>query len=238
MTVMTPDNPPEYSIRPHAHVPPVLASMSANIQPPPTVDQVHIFSRHDDIKGTFYIDPRVPSLDQSRRKSRRKSELPHASFRTRKANISIDLGITGDTYDVRKANIAVATHKGDIKINLLPTLSIRPLGLDVTSRKGDIVLFLPEKFSGVVHLMTKKGEMIILPALTSIMRVVKTSHKEIMFTVTAQNEFGANNSSETTLCQLNTRKGTIVVGLSGRDQYAPQPGFWKKLEYYLRGHTM
>jgi hypothetical protein len=43
--------------------------------------------------------------------------MPHASFRTRKADISIDLGTTGD--DAKKANIAVATHKGDIKINLV-----------------------------------------------------------------------------------------------------------------------
>ena len=43
----------------------------------------------------------------------------HASFRTRKADIAIDLGTTGDIYDVKKANIAVATHKGDIKINLV-----------------------------------------------------------------------------------------------------------------------
>jgi hypothetical protein len=67
--------------------------------------------------GTFYIDPNIPSL---RRRCRRKSpQSLHASFRTRKADISIDLGTTGDVYDAKKANIAVATHKGDIKINLV-----------------------------------------------------------------------------------------------------------------------
>jgi hypothetical protein len=197
----------------------------------------------------------------------------HASFRTRKADISIDLGTTGEIYDTKKANVAVATHKGDIKINLvcvpdyrrwslsltntptrkLQTPSIRPLGLDVTSRKGgesffivvndssafvsgNIVLFLPETFTGIVHLMTRKGEMAVLPALASIMKVVKTSEREIIFMITPKNfPNGADNSGETTLCQLSTRKGTIVVGLSGHDQYLPQPSFWKKLGVYLRG---
>lgn len=45
--------------------------------------------------------------------------MPHASFRTRRANISIDLGTTGDVGDVKKANIEVATDRGDIKINLV-----------------------------------------------------------------------------------------------------------------------
>ena len=105
--------------------------------------------------GTFYVDPHIPLLDKSRRKCKRKSQqqLPHASFRTRTGDISIDLGTTGDAHDTKKAIIDVATLKGDIKINLvctrsssamssmlnntkLPTLPIRPLGLDVTSRKG------------------------------------------------------------------------------------------------------
>lgn len=84
--------------------------------------------------------------------------------------------------------------------------------------------------------MTRKGEMAVLPALASIMKVVKSSEREVIFMV-APKIFsnGADNSGETTLCQLNTRKGTVVVGLSGRDQYLPQPGFWKKLGCYLRG---
>lgn len=227
------DHPPAYSF--DSGVPPLSTN---SYLPPPTVDQVHIFSRHEDIKGTFYIDPNVPSLAETCRKSKRKSQQqsPHASFRARKGDISIDLGTTGNAHDAKKANIVVDTHKGDIKINLLPTLPIRPLGLDVTSRKGNIVLFLPKSFSGVVHLMTRKGQMAVLPALASIMNIVKTSDKEIIFMIAPENlHNGADNSSETTLCQLKTRKGTIVVGLSGHDQYTSQPGFWKRLGSYLRG---
>jgi hypothetical protein len=158
------DSPPAYS----SDVPP-SRSASSHL-PPPTVDQVHIFSRHEDIKGTlnylfflsspylclgtYYIDPNVPSQALRQKCKRKSPQMLHASFRTRKSNISIDLGTTGDVYDAKKANVAVATHKGDIKINLvcswsstmvaidtdqtrkLPTPSVRPLGLDVTSRKG------------------------------------------------------------------------------------------------------
>lgn len=132
------DNPPAYtsnvpsSRSASTYLPPVTSPYL----PPATVDQVHIFSRHDDIKGrlttsslrsspylcagTYYIDPNVPSLRSFRHKCKRKSaQMLHASFRTRKGDISIDLGTTGDVYDVKKANVGVATHKGDIKINLV-----------------------------------------------------------------------------------------------------------------------
>jgi len=226
------ENPPAYSVQ--SDVPP---SRSAGSHfPPPTVDQVHIFSRHEDIKGTFYIDPHVPSLRRNSNRKRKSQQMPHASFRTRRANISIDLGTTGDVGDVKKANIEVATDRGDIKINLLPTLPFRPLGLNVTSRRGNIVFFLPETFTGIVHLGTRKGEMVVLPALAKIMKVVKTSNKEVIFMIAPTNSHnGADNSGEATLCQLNSRKGSIVVGLRGHDQYVSQPSFWKKLGCYLRG---
>jgi len=222
--VMRIDNPPAYSAD-------VLPSGGAsNHFPPATVDQVHIFTNHEDIKGTFYIDPHVPSLRRNRK--RKSQQMPHASFRSRKADISIDLCTTGDLSSAKKANIEVATGKGDIKINLLPT-PVRPLGLDVFSRKGDIVVFLPETFTGVVHLLTKKGEMVVLPALASIMNVVKSSEKEVILMIAPGNGTDNSGDHETSLCQLNARKGTVVVGLGGQDQYESQPSFWKKLGCYL-----
>ena len=124
------DNPPAYS----ADVPPSSGGAS-NHFPPATVDQVHIFTNHEDIKGTlitlsfchlpspylsagtFYIDPHVPSLRRNRK--RKSQQMPHASFRSRKGDISIDLGTTGDLSSAKKANIEVATDKGDVKINLV-----------------------------------------------------------------------------------------------------------------------
>jgi hypothetical protein len=95
---------------------------------------------------------------------------------------------------------------------------------------------LPETFTGVVHLGTRKGEMVVLPALAKAMKVVKTSNKEVIFMIAPHN--GADNSGEATLCQLNSRKGNIVVGLSGHDKYVSQPNFWKKLGCYLRGDKL
>ena len=73
--------------------------------------------------------------------------------------------------------------------------------------------------------------MVVLPALASIMNVVKSSDKEVLLMIVPGN--GTENPGETTLCQLNARKGTIVVGLGGQDQYKSQPSFWKKLGCYL-----
>lgn len=76
--------------------------------------------------------------------------------------------------------------------------------------------------------------MVVLPALANIMKVVKTSAKEVIFIIPPKHAADISGI-ETTLCQLNARKGTIVVGLSGHDHYESQPSFWKKLGCYLRG---
>lgn len=142
-------------------------------------------------------------------------------------------------------NISYKRPRLDLWVLMLPRAKVRVVWerffVTVTNSSlfflsGNIVLFLPDTFTGIVHLMTRKGEMAILPALASIMKVVKTSEREVIFMIAPKNfPNGADNCAETTLCQLNTRKGNVVVGLSGRDQYLPQPGFWKKLGGYLRG---
>ncbi|KAF8159515.1 hypothetical protein B0H34DRAFT_703816 [Crassisporium funariophilum] len=222
------DHPPAYSDHPdNAH------HSARNVHPPPSVDQVHILERKHDIKGTFYIDPKVSALDQSRLKSKGKCKtpLPHASFRTRHGDIMIDLATTGNAWETPKANVVVASRTGHIKINLLSMPSSRPLiGLDITSRKGNIVLFLPPSYSGLVHLTTRKGTMDVLPALAGIMKVVKTTDKEVIFLVEGQNSTQEiDTSRETALCQLSTRTGNVIVGLGGRDRYTPPVGFWKRL---------
>ena len=76
----------------------------------------------------------------------------------------------------------------------------------------------------------------VLPALRSIMTVLKTSDKEVIFMIGPKNShIGVDNHSESTLCQLHSRKGDVVVGLSGSDRHAPPTGFWKRLGCYLRG---
>ncbi|KAF8966344.1 hypothetical protein BDZ97DRAFT_1809130 [Flammula alnicola] len=139
------DNPPAYSDLESAHgrvrhhpPPPVHASIARNngqslTVPPPSVDQVHIFERKHNIEGeilslvmsvqtagTFYIDPLVPALDQSRRgKQKCNKPLPHASFRTRNGTIDLNLATTGDGQKTPKARITVSSRHGLIRLNLV-----------------------------------------------------------------------------------------------------------------------
>ncbi|PPQ64774.1 hypothetical protein CVT24_007860 [Panaeolus cyanescens] len=206
--------------------------------PLPTTDQVHIFEPDGNIQGTFHIDPSIQALDQSHRKGSKgksKEQPPHASFRSRKGTINLELGTTGSIAQTPKGNVSVSSRSGDITINLLPMHSSRPrIGLETTSRSGNIVLFLPRNFVGVVHLSNRKGQLLILPALQSISRMVKNSEKEVIFMI-GGHEDASDLSREASFCQANTRTGSIIIGLSGQDHYAPEVGFWKKLGKFFRG---
>ncbi|KDR80666.1 hypothetical protein GALMADRAFT_222262 [Galerina marginata CBS 339.88] len=237
------DEPPAYSDHRSVagqYLPPVHHNFdpgnpaSATPNPPPSADQVHIFDRKHDIQGTFFIDPLVPDLNR-RKKHKSKHPLPHASFRSRHGAIDLELATTGNIQDAPKANVAVSSRSGDIKIKLLPMPPSRPrMGLDVNSHHGNVVLFLPEGFAGVVHLTTRKGDMQVLPALSAFIKIVKSSNREMIFMIGTQNNvYELDNSREASFCEVNSRRGNIVIGLSGRDHYSPQVGFWKRLGSYL-----
>lgn len=101
---------------------------------------------------------------------------------------------------------------------------------------GNVILFLPQGFSGVVQLTTRKGEMVILPALAAIIKTVKASERETIFMIGAQpNANDSDNTREASFCELLSRTGSITVGLSGCDSYMPRVGFWKKISGYFGG---
>ncbi|KAF8906231.1 hypothetical protein CPB84DRAFT_1770290 [Gymnopilus junonius] len=237
------DNPPAYDddrVRPHmrsagASTTRELVLHSSN--PTPSVDQVHICESKHNIHGTFFIDPMIPVIDRRKTKHKSRQPLPHASFRSRKGSIDIELATTGNIQDAPKANVAVSTRHGEIKIQLLPTPPSRPrIGLDVQSRHGNVIFFIPEGFSGVVHLSTRKGDMQLLPALAAYTKVVKSSDNEKIFMIGTQNNvYELDPSREASFCEISTRTGSIVMGLSGRDHYTSQVGFWKRLGGYLSG---
>ncbi|KAH9479425.1 hypothetical protein JR316_0008015 [Psilocybe cubensis] len=211
------------------------SSVSVNSQDPaPSADQVHIFERNHDIKGTFFIDPLVMAY-QRRKGKKSKKELPHASFRSRKGSVELELATTGDIQKAPKANISVSSHSGSIQITLLPMPASRPrMGLDVNSTHGNVVLYIPEGYSGVLHLKTKKGGIELLPALATHIKTVKFTARETIFMIGTQNNlYELDNSREASFCQVESRTGHIVVGLSGRDRYQAPVGFWKRLGGYF-----
>lgn len=85
---------------------------------------------------------------------------------------------------------------------------------------GNVIVYLPETFSGVIRAESTKGEIKLLPALASGMRVLKSTERETMVTL---------GEGQDGLCDVFTRSGRIVVGLAGRDEYREEVGFWKKL---------
>jgi hypothetical protein len=106
--------------------------------------------------------------------------------------------------------------------------------LTTTLLPGNIILFLPQGFSGVVQLTTRKGEMVILPALRAVIKIVKASHRETIFMIGAQPTANdSDNSREASFCELSSRTGSITVGLSGLDSFVPRLGFWQKIGEYF-----
>ncbi|KAF9460530.1 hypothetical protein BDZ94DRAFT_1169452, partial [Collybia nuda] len=186
------------------------------------------------LTGTFYIDPRIPSLggfDAKGHKGRKKNP-PHASFRTRGGAISLDLGTAGDVYDALKSSVLVSSRTGNIMIKLLPALPIQPrIGLEVFSRRGDIVLLIPKTYCGAIQLSTRQGSIQFLPALAALMRIVRNDDDEALVLVGDQTMSRTNREQTQKLdfCQLNSRGGKLIVGISGQDRYEPKVGFWKKL---------
>lgn len=85
---------------------------------------------------------------------------------------------------------------------------------------GNVIIYLPETFSGVLRAESTKGEIKFLPALARGMRLLKSTEREQMATL---------GEGQGDLCEVFTRSGRIVLGLAGRDDYKEEPGFWKKL---------
>jgi len=201
----------------------------------PSFDQVHILDNKNEISGTYYIDPSIPSLDPSRNrrkgckgKTRKLNPPLHASFFTRHKPILLNLGITGNIASIPKANVLVSNRSGDIQVNLLPTQLSQPrIGLEAFSRRGNVVVYLPDDFQGVIHMETKRGSLIVLPVLQSRVKIANQSDRDMTLMVESRNH-EANYCQETSFCHLRTRKGNVIVGLSsGDDRYVPKAGIWQ-----------
>lgn len=208
------------------------------LAPPPTVNQVHLEARNEPISGTFYIDPQIPNSSLGKKKkSKCGKHASDASFRSHKGPISLELATTGSVSRTQRATVNVTTRSGDVSINLLPIHPSQPrMGLDVYSRKGNTLLYIPPTFSGVIHLTTRKGELTMLPRLSASMKILKSTNKEVLVMVGSQSVDSTGNAPVADLCQLKSHSGNIVVGLAGQDKYSPPVGFWKRMgEFFNAG---
>ncbi|KAK2463568.1 hypothetical protein APHAL10511_004319 [Amanita phalloides] len=214
------DKPPTYAetiVKPSAS----NARSADTVLPAPTVPQVHIYTKHDDIKGVFYIDPSAQRLGEPSTKEERKLLTgSHASFRSRNGQIAIDLGTTGHGA---KASAVVDCRNGDINVNILPLSPDRPhISLDVWSRNGNVAIFIPDTYHGVIRLSTKHGRLEFLPALAQVMQTFKMTPKEALIYAGTKTDEQLGD-----YCQVTTRAGNIVVGISGRDRHTDEVGLLK-----------
>ncbi|PFH51824.1 hypothetical protein AMATHDRAFT_58339 [Amanita thiersii Skay4041] len=192
-----------------------------NIAPTPTVGQLHVSQRNEDIQGTFYIDPSIPRLQKASKKEKRLLGDSNVSFCTRKGDIAINLGTTGSG---EKALVVVGTRTGDISVNILPLAADRPrIGLDISSRRGKIVLLIPTSFCGVLQMNTRSGSTTIMPGLARIMQTLKMTAKMKVVQVGR----GEGNTRGGDYCEISTRSGEIIVGIVGQDKYTARAGLWQ-----------
>ncbi len=92
---------------------------------------------------------------------------------------------------------------------------------------GNVVVYLPDDFCGIVHMESRDGALEILPVLKSRIKIARRTERDIFFMVDGQTQH--DGCQEVSFCHLKTRNGKVVVGTSGVDDYVPKMGFWKKI---------
>ncbi|KAJ7091360.1 hypothetical protein B0H15DRAFT_230653 [Mycena belliarum] len=250
-----PEHPPPYSLEgtsssaPQSRQPSVLPPLPAEAflspvasdspsrsspQREPSYSQIRLDSGHNDITGTYYIDPKSPPL--LNKKSRKKDKLQDAIFRTRTGDINLDLATTGKALDVPKASVNVITKSGSITLNLLPVDETRPrLDLDVKSNSGIVVVYVPETYCGAIQLRTKRGHLRFMPAMLARSQVVKSSETEALVLFGKQALPQSRHPSD--FCLATSRSGNIVIGLRGHDTYVESPGLWQRIGQFFTGDS-
>lgn len=94
----------------------------------------------------------------------------------------------------------------------------------MSSRDGDISVFLPLTFDGMVTFRSQRGttNIAFLPAFAALARVVRGSSNEMLVSLsstTTHTEMSTPSEGED-YCIIGTRDGRITVGLYGQDEGA------------------
>jgi len=231
--------PPPYTTDRFRDIPSSFQTPESDIH---SVNHLHIHNHLGNVIGTYCIDPAMPMPYKSKGKAKWQAspKTPNASFRTRhRASISINLATRGNTTENNKTYVQATTRKGDININLYSLQKGKHINLDVSSRKGRVLVLIPRNFYGAIQLKSRKSAHKVLPALSSASRVLIAKDREMLILVgdpsASSASPGTADDLTTDFCQLGSRKGKVIVGFSGEDKYVPEIGRWQKLGEYLRG---
>nr|GAT57982.1 predicted protein [Mycena chlorophos] len=235
---------PEYESDSESEAEAETAPAESELQPDPEPlaaapqagDRIRIHKRWANISGTYFVSPHTPEpepepepgVDKKKKKPKpkpKKQEEPDAFFYSRRGFLSLDIGTAGSgsgrTSETAKASIAASTKSGDININLIAPLVVRPrFDVEITTQSGKLTLFLPQTFSGAIQIYTKTGTVTLLPALTTSMRVVKSTPTESLILVGPQPMGADAQQRPADYCLLRTVSGDVLMGVRGRDNEA------------------
>ncbi|KZT67327.1 hypothetical protein DAEQUDRAFT_729180 [Daedalea quercina L-15889] len=168
--------------------------------------------------------------------SRRSSRMPevNAAFRTRHGPIKVNIGIinsalsAASTDGQRKAcgRVMLSSRHGRINVHLIKIETGRCVDLDVSTRHGNITVFLPPTFNGSIAFRTRRGPSGIsfLPAFASRARVLRGTDREMLVnlssTPTADTSKQTAGQAGDDYCVIGTRHGKIAIGIYGVDTEA------------------
>jgi len=242
------DDPPPYAPASSSRqLPPLPPQPIIYVQsPPPTpgtlTDRLILKTRHEPISGAFNIDPGLLAVPEPapvwgfkrRRRSKKSTDSqPNATFETRQGDIALDLSVVGNGPNPT-AIVEASTRQGDVNINVVTIQSGKHINLRITTRQGNICVFVPPTFRGPINLVTKRGSHTILPALSRNMQVITTSGREALVIV------NGDLPSDSKLwvgdyLRVESRSGNIMLGLLGEDRKPEPQSLLKRLTAFFTG---
>ncbi|KAI0791974.1 hypothetical protein C8Q75DRAFT_753847 [Abortiporus biennis] len=199
------------------------------------VNHVRLESRHNAISGSYILNPELPGAPiaphpcrhhrdrfPSGRKHRsalhKDMSPPNASFTTRHGSISLNIATAGDNDTVTKSHVQVASRHGKCNVNIFQIQPNKHVNLEVFTRHGNITVFIPPNFNGVLNLHSRKGVVTFLDGFSRLARVVNGNDYEALVLFGSENLSLADlGSPNVDTCWLSTRSGKLTIGVSGVD---------------------
>ena len=104
---------------------------------------------------------------------------------------------------------------------------------------GNVLLFIPRNFSGVIRLHGKRDKIKILPAVEAVVKFLHSKNRETLLLIGDPGAMSGSTSGQaddvsTDFCQITSKDGNVVLGFTGEDKWEPEVGdFWKKIGNYV-----
>ncbi|KAH9930280.1 uncharacterized protein B0H18DRAFT_994153 [Fomitopsis serialis] len=121
-----------------------------------------------------------------------------------------------------RGRVMLSSRHGRIEAKLTEIHPNRCVDLDVSTRHGNITIYLPPNYDGVIALRTRRGPsgVTFLPAFAAQARVVRGNDHEMLVSLsstTSHTEVSTPQENED-YCIVGTRHGKITIGLHGQDE--------------------